>query len=236
MGKKKPRCFSFSVLPFKTRRFYFVLFFCFRSSSNLVLSLRLAEVYCPSVLQRYLKHPGPTVCHLCNLLNGSDTSFWEKRSYEHAGKGLCAHGILLSLLTLFYWCPIVCLSTWGRLTGLWLLHMLPLQPAIVLPVIHLFADPSPIIHSHVQVTRTPRSWSPWEAVEHRGSEHRLCSEAAIGMFLASAFRLVPLFCAPVVPWLRPCNNISQTALEESVFLSVSSTNPGFFELQVIKST
>lgn len=81
---KKPRCLFSSVLPFKTRRFYFALVFCFRSSSNLVLSLRLAEVCCPSVLQRSLKHPGPTACHLCNLLDGSDTSFWEERSHELA--------------------------------------------------------------------------------------------------------------------------------------------------------
>lgn len=104
-----PRMPVSSVLPFKTRTLYFVssFYYCVRSSSNLVLSLRLKEAS-SSVLQKSIKHPGPSACHLCHLVRCPETDLWEKRNYDPACKGLCAPETLLPLHV--WWCAYAHLS------------------------------------------------------------------------------------------------------------------------------
>lgn len=112
-----------------------------------------------------------------------------------------------------------------RLAGLWLVYKLPPQPVILPPIIHLFDDPTPIIHSHARVMPavTP-SWSLWEPGEHSGSEHRLCCEASVSTWLATALGLVLLLCAPGCDLMITCPKLHYKNL---VYLSVS-TNPGSF--------
>lgn len=78
----------FRVMPFRTRRFYFVLLLYFRSSNNTVLLLRLAEVGSPSVLQRIIKYWEPSASSFCNPVRWTLILFFkEKKSYDHACKG-----------------------------------------------------------------------------------------------------------------------------------------------------
>ena len=86
--KKTPRCvFSSESCPLRLDNFILLLFLYFRSSSNLMLLLRLAQGGSP-VLQRPVKHPGPSACNLCNPVRWPWDISWEKRSYGHSFKGV----------------------------------------------------------------------------------------------------------------------------------------------------
>lgn len=59
----------FRIMPFKTR-FYFVYFFYFISSSNLVLLLRLAEVGSPCFAEDYKALKAVSIPVFVTLLDG----------------------------------------------------------------------------------------------------------------------------------------------------------------------